>query len=121
MFRAIGTERVEIATVHHDERIAGSRLVCGGHTIGITLAQATRALPSLVTVLGWHSCDHTGPVQESDTLTSTLRIVHADPIGDAWAVQLRSVVHAHGAIGFDRPVLDWQFTALMIWNVPLDT
>lgn len=104
---------LNIAAVHHDERIAGSRLVYGGHTIGIALAQATRALPNLVTVLGWRSCDHTGPVQEGDTLTSTLRVVHADPIGDAWAVQLRSAVHAHGVAGADRPVLDWEFTALM--------
>ncbi|WP_430336294.1 MaoC family dehydratase [Rhodococcus sp. ACT016] len=104
---------LNIAAVHHDERIVGSRLVYGGHTIGIALAQTTRALPNLVTVLGWRSCDHTGPVQEGDTLTSTLQVVHAEPIGQWWAVQLRSVVHAHGVTGADRPVLDWEFTALM--------
>ncbi|QBJ97119.1 acyl dehydratase [Rhodococcus sp. ABRD24] len=104
---------LNIAAVHHDERISGSRLVYGGHTIGIALAQAVRALPNLVTVLGWQSCDHTGPVQEGDTLTSTLQVVRADLIADAWAVQLRSVVHAHGDAGADRPVLDWHFTALM--------
>lgn len=105
---------LNIAAVHHDERVGGSRLVYGGHTIGIALAQAVRALPNLVTVLGWESCDHTGPVRESDTLTSTLEVVAADPIGDAWAVHLRSIVHARSGGGADRPALDWRFTALMI-------
>ncbi len=49
------------------------RLVYGGHTIGLALAQATRLLPNLVTVLGWQSCDHTGPVHEGDTLYSELQ------------------------------------------------
>ncbi|WP_458683254.1 MaoC family dehydratase [Prescottella equi] len=104
---------LNIAAVHHDERVGGSRLVYGGHTIGIALAQTVRTLPNLVTVLGWDSCDHTGPVREGDTLTSTLEVVAADPIGDAWAVHLRSIVHAHDSVGADRPVLDWRFTAVM--------
>ena len=38
------------------------RLVYGGHTIGIAAAQATRALPNLVTIVAWHGCDHLAPV-----------------------------------------------------------
>ncbi len=48
---------LNIAATHHDERVAGAaaggRLVYGGHTIGLALAQANRALPNLVTVTGW--------------------------------------------------------------------
>src|SRR5690606_11100656 len=62
---------LNVAETHHDARVSGAgRLVYGGHTIGLALAQATRALPSMLTVLGWHSCDHVGPVREGDTLSS---------------------------------------------------
>lgn len=98
---------LNIAATHHDSRVGGQRLVYGGHTIGLALAQATRLLPNLVTVLGWESCDHTGPVHEGDTLHSELRIESAadNRLG------LRSLVYAVGDP--DRQVLDWRFTALM--------
>ena len=102
------------AATHHDERVgAHGRLVYGGHTIGIALAQATRALPNLVTVLGWHSCDHTGPVHEGDTLTSELHVESAIPLEHGTAVELRSLVFSHNSTATDTPVLDWRFTALM--------
>ncbi|WP_067858796.1 MaoC family dehydratase [Nocardia shimofusensis] len=109
---------LNIAAVHHDERSGeAGRLVYGGHTIGLAFAQATRALPALVTVLGWQSCDHTGPVREGDTLTSELHIESAEPCGDGHAVRLRAIVHAHPRPGSEsaspRPVLDWRFTGLL--------
>ena len=70
---------LNIAATHHDSRVGGQRLVYGGHTIGLALAQATRLLPNLVTVLGWESCDHTGPVHEGDTLYSELHVESAEP------------------------------------------
>ena len=70
---------LNIAATHHDSRVGGQRLVYGGHTIGLALAQATRLLPDLVTVLGWQSCDHTGPVHEGDTLYSELHVDGARP------------------------------------------
>lgn len=70
---------LNIAATHHDSRVGGRRLVYGGHTIGLALAQAGRLLPNLVTVLGWESCDHTGPVHEGDTLYSELHIESAEP------------------------------------------
>ena len=106
---------LNIAATHHDARPAGRRLVYGGHTIGLALAQATRLLPNLVTVLGWQSCDHTGPVHEGDTLYSDLHIEAAEPLaGERGAVlTLRSLVYAAAAAETDdRPVLDWRFTAL---------
>jgi hypothetical protein len=107
---------LNIAATHHDWRSGGQRLVYGGHTIGIALAQATRLIPNLITVLGWTSCDHSGPVHEGDTLYSDLHVESAIArTGDRGGVLgLRSVVYAIGHQGMqDRQVLDWRYTALM--------
>jgi acyl dehydratase len=103
---------LNIAATHHDWRVGGQRLVYGGHTVGLALAQATRALPNLVTVLGWESCDHTGPVHEGDTLYSELHVEEAVPLPDGrgGVLKLRSLVYADGEP--DRQVLDWRFSAL---------
>lgn len=108
---------LNIAATHHDSRVGGPtarRLVYGGHTIGLALAQATRLLPNLATVLAWQSCDHTGPVMEGDTLYSDVHIERADPLpGERGGVlTLRSLVYAVGDDDADRPVLDWRFTTL---------
>ena len=105
---------LNIAAVHHDSRGSGRRLVYGGHTIGLALAQATRLLPNLAVVLGWRSCEHLGPVYEGDTLHSELRIEAADelPNGRGGVLTLRSQVFAARDGGHDDPVLDWTFTAL---------
>jgi acyl dehydratase len=133
---------LNIAATHHDWRLGGQRLVYGGHTIGLALAQATRALPNLVTVLGWESCDHTGPVHEGDTLHSELHVDEAVPLPDGrgGVLKLRSLVYAvpggtsaggtplasggptrpegRGTTGGidpaepNRQVLDWRFTVL---------
>jgi len=106
---------LNVASTHHDWRAGGQRLVYGGHTIGLALAQATRLLPDLVTVLDWQSCDHTGPVYEGDTLFSRVRIEQAVSRqgGRGTALRLRSLVFA-AATGDtpERQVLDWRFTAL---------
>ncbi|PYE12906.1 acyl dehydratase [Williamsia limnetica] len=105
---------LNIAATHHDSRVnGGSRLVYGGHTIGIALSQATRALPNLVTVLGWQSCDHLGPVREGDTITSRLHVESAETIdGGAMLLRLRSIAEVVGGQDGAVPVLDWRFTAL---------
>jgi acyl dehydratase len=105
---------LNIAATHHDSRLGGRRLVYGGHTIGLALAQATRLLPNLATVLGWQSCDHTGPVHEGDTLYSELHLDSAEPTGQGGVLGLRSLVYAvSDSEGEpDRQVLDWRFTAL---------
>ncbi|GAB3229634.1 MaoC family dehydratase [Mycolicibacterium hippocampi] len=108
---------LNIAATHHDSRASGQRLVYGGHTIGLALAQATRLLPNLVTVLSWESCDHTGPVHENDTLYSELSIESAEPLPDGrgGVVRLRSRVYTAGGSEpeDDRQVLDWCFTGLL--------
>ncbi|GAS99699.1 p40 protein [Mycolicibacterium canariasense] len=105
---------LNIAATHHDRRPGGRRLVYGGHTIGLALAQTTRLLPDLVVVLGWESCDHTGPVYENDTVFSELHIEAAEPVGSGVRLGLRSVVFAAATEpgAPDRQVLDWRFTAL---------
>jgi acyl dehydratase len=119
---------LNIAAVHHDSVAAGGRrLVYGGHTIGLALAQATRTLPSIVTVAGWHSCDHLGPVYEGDTLRSTLTVERVESLGaeslgaEAGLVHLRSRVRADGSDPSGprntgpgpREVLDWRYVAII--------
>ncbi|TDZ43991.1 acyl dehydratase [Mycobacteroides franklinii] len=106
---------LNIASVHHDHCAAGRRLVYGGHTIGLALSQVTRAFPGMVFVLGWHSCDHLGPVREGDTLRSVVELerVEINESGGS-VVHLRSRVVADGDdVDAARPVLDWRFVALL--------
>lgn len=105
---------LNIAATHHDWRAAGQRLVYGGHTIGLALAQASRLMPNLVTVLGWEQCDHTGPVREGDTLYSELHVESAATTPNGGVLGLRSLVYAvsDASAEPDRQVLDWRFTAL---------
>lgn len=104
---------LNIAATHHDERVGGNgRLVYGGHTIGLAFAQATRALPDIVTVLGWESCDHTGPVHEGDTLTSELTVERIDSADGGRVLHLRSIVHSHNGAE-PTAVLDWRFAVLV--------
>jgi acyl dehydratase len=117
---------LNIAAVHHDSRVNRCRLVYGGHTIGLALAQATRLLPNLATVLGWQSCDHSGPVYEGDTLFSELHIESAELTDNGGVLGLRSLVYAvsdtnpetstdtntDSQSASERQVLDWRFTAL---------
>src|SRR5581483_8295704 len=51
---------LNVAAAHSDPSSSGRgrRLVYGGHTIGIALSHVTRALPNLVTVAAWRSCEH---------------------------------------------------------------
>ncbi|MFC4530446.1 MaoC family dehydratase [Sphaerisporangium dianthi] len=102
-----------VAQVHHDARAAGgARLVYGGHTIGLALSQAARALPNLVTVVAWHGCDHLGPVHEGDTLSSEISVERRQELpGGGGLVHLRSLVTKPGAE--PSGVLDWRFVAVM--------
>ncbi|MGM7698988.1 hypothetical protein [Microbacterium sp. A84] len=101
---------LNIAAVHHDESAnAQGCLVYGGHTIGLAMAQVTRVIPGLVTVLGWDSCDHTGPVREGQPLRSILEVEHAEPGPQGTTLlRLRSRVTVDGG----GEVLDWRLLAL---------
>ena len=67
-----------------------------------------------LTVLGWESCDHTGPVHEGDTVYSELHVESAEPTEQGGVLRLRSLVYAvsDSADEPDRQVLDWRFSAL---------
>jgi len=101
---------LNVARVHHDDTAAGGRrLVYGGHTIGVAMAQVSRALPEIATVLGWDTCDHVGPVYESDTLQSVITVERLQPASQgASLAHLRSQVRSS-----TREVLDWRFLALV--------
>jgi acyl dehydratase len=107
---------LNVATAHSDRGVAssGRRLVYGGHTIGIAAAQATRALPNLVTIAGWHGCDHLAPVYEGDTLHSELELERREPLpGGGGLVHLRSQVRALRDDDTSDDVLDWRFVGVM--------
>ncbi|MGH2947261.1 MAG: acyl dehydratase, partial [Solirubrobacteraceae bacterium] len=107
---ALARLTLNVAMAHLDAGAAahGRRLVYGGHTIGLAAAQATRALPSLVTILGWHAADHTAPVFEGDTLRSRLELERREPLpGGGHLLHLRSHVTSDAG-----PVLDWRFVAV---------
>ena len=102
-----------VARVHHDAGPAG-RLVYGGHTIGLALHQAVRALPDLLTVVGWHGCDHLAPVREGDTLTSTVTVERTEPLAAGGGLaHLRSRVRARRDGAEPTDVLDWRFVAAL--------
>jgi acyl dehydratase len=108
---------LNLATVHHDSAAPGNRdgrrLVYGGHTIGVASAQATLALPNLVTILGWHGCDHLEPVYEGDTLHSELELERLEHLPEGGSLaHLSSRVLAARPDG-RVPVLHWRFVGLM--------
>ena len=74
---------LNLAAAHRDASAAGHgrRLVYGGHTIGVATGHAVRAIPNLVTIVGWRSCDHLAPVFEGDTLQSVVTVDRTEPLG----------------------------------------
>ena len=99
------------AAVHRDARLGqqGRRLVYGGHTIGLAQASLSRLLPTLAHVIGWHSCDHVGPVFEDDILSFSSQLTATQALGDGRLLAFRVLVYAERE-GLDEPahVLDWQ-------------
>jgi 2-methylfumaryl-CoA hydratase len=107
---------LNMAAVHTDAAVSGyrKRLVYGGHTISMAGAQVVRALPDLVTIVGWRGCDHTGPVFEGDVLRTEVTVETTHPLDDgAGLVDLRATVYAGGDADDERPVLDWRLVALV--------
>ncbi len=110
---------LNVAAAHHDRSSgqAGRRLVYGGHTIGIAAAQATLALPELITIVAWHGCDHTAPVYEGDTLASVVELERIESLpepGEGALLHLRSRVSARREDSEHREeVLDWRFVAVI--------
>jgi len=107
---------LNIAKAHTDpgSHSSGKRLVYGGHTIGIAAAQLTKVLPNLVTIIGWHHCNHLAPVFEGDVLRSTVHLEGSEPLpGGGGLVTLRIEVSAQRADGAIDAVLDWRLVGAM--------
>ncbi|HEX4668452.1 MAG TPA: MaoC family dehydratase [Solirubrobacterales bacterium] len=106
---------LNVATAHRDRYASGreGRLVYGGHTIGIAAAQLSRALPNLVTIVGWHACDHLAPVLEGDTLHSEVELERAEPLaGGGGLVHLLVRTRARRE-GASADVLHWRLVGVM--------
>jgi acyl dehydratase len=109
---------LNLAAAHSDPTVSGrgQRLVYGGHTIGLALSHLTRALPNLVTIAGWRSCDHISPVYENDVLHSTVTVesIDCESAEGAALLDLSVETTATRADGTTRePVLDWKLIAVM--------
>jgi len=112
---------LNVAKAHTDAASSpyGKRLVYGGHTISMASAQITRALPNLVTLVAWRSCDHTEPVFEGDVLHTEFSIDAKHPLAmGGGLIDLRAIVHATRGDqaqnpGAEATVLDWRVVGLM--------
>lgn len=115
---------LNVASTHTDPGASAfgrRRLVYGGHTISMAGAQVVRALPNLVTVLAWPSCELVAPVFEGDILRTEVRVDRAYTIGEeSGLVDLRARVFAErgGETGGEddageEQVLDWRLIGLM--------
>jgi acyl dehydratase len=111
---------LNVAAAHSDPAWGGRgrRLVYGGHTIGLALSHVTRAIPNLVTVSAWRSCDHLAPVFEGDVLRSIVTVESSHPATeiDGWLADLRVQTRADRAGGNGEDavaVLDWRLVAVL--------
>jgi acyl dehydratase len=103
---------LNIAGAHSDPGASGRgrRLVYGGHTIGLACSHVTRAIPNLVTVIAWRSCDHLAPVFEGDVLRSEIEVESIDaPLVD---LRVRTRADRIDGSGID-PVLDWRLIGVV--------
>ena len=112
---------LNMAMAHTDARLSylGQRLVYGGHTILMCFAQITRALPNLVTLSAWESCEHVAPVLEDDRLRTEFTVSEIVPIDAArgGGALLRVEAEAFASRGDperESRVLDWRF---WVWSL----
>ncbi len=93
------------------------RLVYGGHTISMAAAQLTRAFPNVLSILGWHRCEHVGPVFEGDILATEVAVSSLEPLASGGGLAHLNVgVEAERSAGAPEPgsrvkVLDWDLVA----------
>lgn len=106
---------LNMAMAHTDAKLSylGERLVYGGHTISMAFAQATRALPNLLAVVAWESCDHTAPVVENDRLRTEVTVLEVATLASGALLRLRIEAYAtRGTPEEETRVLDWRLVAL---------
>jgi 2-methylfumaryl-CoA hydratase len=106
---------LNLAQAHTDAGASayGKRLVYGAHTISMASAQVTRALPNLVTLVAWRSCDHLAPVFEEDRLWTEFTIEDKRSLEQGGGtVDLHAVVHAERSEEAVE-VLDWRVVGML--------
>jgi 2-methylfumaryl-CoA hydratase len=101
-----------VAAVHRDATatVAGDRrLVYGGHTVGLAQASLERTLDGLATLVGWHECNHVGPVYEGDLLGFRHTVVAEQSRATGRSGRLRAIRVEAVAYRAGDPVvvLDW--------------
>lgn len=111
---------LNMAMTHTDaaRSVYGKRLVYGGHTIAMAASQLSRALPTMVTQLGWFKCDHLAPVFECDILRSvvTLEEIVQTTRGTIGFVRVETFADRGSEApepGADIRVLDWRLAVLL--------
>ncbi|MCQ3808938.1 MAG: acyl dehydratase [Acidimicrobiia bacterium] len=99
-----------LAPPHRDASLGqgGKRLVYGGHTVGLAQAGLVRLLPTAATVVGWHLCDHTGPVFEDDVVDVAATLDAAQPVANGRLLAFTVMVQAERNGAEPIPVLDWR-------------
>ncbi len=99
-----------LAPIHRDASLGqgGKRLVYGGHTVGLAQAGLVRLVPTAATVVGWHLCDHTGPVFEGDVVDVAVTLNAAEPVANGRLLAFTVIVHAERGGADPVPVLDWR-------------
>jgi 2-methylfumaryl-CoA hydratase len=97
------------AIVHRDETasVYGKRLVYGGHVVALAQASLTRCLPDIATIIGWHSCSHTGPAFEGDLLSFTHELVDQLSVSDEWAMQAVAITGVAIRDNEETEILRW--------------
>jgi acyl dehydratase len=105
---------LNMAMAHTDAKLSylGSRLVYGGHVISMCFAQITRALPELLSMVAWASCDHVAPVLEDDVLRTEVTVLERVELRAGALLRLHAECFATRAAGdAESRVLDWKFWA----------
>ncbi len=99
-----------LAPIHRDASLGqgGKRLVYGGHTVGLAQAGLVRLLPTAATVVGWHLCDHSGPVFEDDVVDVTATLDMTEPVANGRLLAFTVIVRAERGGADPVPVLDWR-------------
>ena len=91
----------------------GVRLASHGRPGASPAPDAFPALPNLLTMLGWESCDHTAPVTEGDMLRSEITVLEVEPVAVAaiLKLQVRTFATHERESASEELVLDWIFWA----------
>ena len=98
-----------VASVHRDVNASPypNRLVYGGHTVALAQASLSRIFTNTATILGWHTCNHTGPVFEEDLLSFEHEVIDKQEYASGNIIAVRSRVFVHRDSEEPQEVLEW--------------